>query len=76
MMESLPNGWATATLDDLIVRISNGANVSQYDEKIGHPISRIETIWDGKIDINRVKYIKENGDEFISKELSRNNVVI
>src|SRR6266568_8514706 len=64
---TLPNGWNTATLDDLIVKISNGANVAQYDVEVGLPISRIETIWNGKIDLKRVKYIRECDQEFISK---------
>ena len=59
----LPEGWQKTTLEHLIIRISNGANVTQHEEKIGLPITRIETIWNGKIDLNRVKYIKEDNDE-------------
>ena len=59
----LPEGWQKTTLEHLIVRISNGVNVTQYEEKIGLPITRIETIWNGKIDLKRVKYIKEDNDE-------------
>lgn len=63
----IPPGWEIAILDDLQMRISNGANVKQYDEKVGYPISRIETIWNGKIDTNRVKYIHETEDDFLEK---------
>ena len=59
----LPEGWQKTTLEHLIIRISNGVNVTQHEEKIGLPITRIETIWNGKIDLNRVKYIKEDNDE-------------
>jgi type I restriction enzyme, S subunit len=67
MKENFPDNWSIAELDDLIIRMTNGANVKQYDESIGLPISRIETIWNGKIDTNRVKYIKEKDSDFIAK---------
>ena len=62
-IDILPEGWQKTTLEHLIIRISNGVNVTQYKEKIGLPITRIETIWNGTIDLNRVKYIKEDSDE-------------
>ena len=62
-----PKNWAICKLDDVTVKISNGANVTQYEEKVGHPISRIETIWNEGIDLGRVKYIKENDMEFVKK---------
>jgi type I restriction enzyme S subunit len=75
-MSELPKGWAIAELDDLIVRMSNGANVNQFDDRIGLPISRIETIWNGKIDSERVKYIKECDDDFVAKyRLEKNDIL-
>lgn len=65
--KSLPNNWTICTLDDVIVKISNGANVTQYEEKVGYPISRIETIWNQGIDLQRVKYVKENDPFFVEK---------
>ena len=62
-IDILPEGWQKTALEHLIIRISNGVNVTQYEEKIGLPITRIETIWNGTIDLNRVKYIKEDSDE-------------
>lgn len=62
-----PQGWADALLDELVVKISNGANTAQFDEFIGFPISRIETIWNGEVDPERVKYIKENDESFVEK---------
>lgn len=66
-MQELPTGWIPVILDDLLTRISNGASVKQYDEKVGLPISRIETIWNETIDLQRVKYVKENDNEFVEK---------
>lgn len=69
MMElgELPAGWAVACLDDLLTKISNGANVVQYEDKTGYPISRIETIWNESIDLGRVRYIRESDAEFVEK---------
>ena len=63
----IPRGWEHCLLGDLIERISNGANTQQHEEKVGLPISRIETIWNGEIDWQRVKYIQEDFSEFIEK---------
>lgn len=64
---NLPISWAVCNLDDILLKISNGANVTQYNEKVGYPISRIETIWNQGIDLDRVKYIKENDADFVEK---------
>ncbi|MFZ4772682.1 MAG: restriction endonuclease subunit S [Chlamydiia bacterium] len=65
--KKLPKGWSTCLLEDLITRMSNGANVQQYDEKFGYPITRIETIWNESIDLTRIKFIKENDVDFVEK---------
>ncbi len=63
----LPAGWAITCLDDLLTKVSNGANVVQYEDKNGYPISRIETIWNESIDLERVRYIRESDAEFVEK---------
>jgi type I restriction enzyme S subunit len=74
--ELLPKEWTIAKLDDLIIRMTNGANVTQFDEAVGFPISRIETIWNQTIDFKRVKYIKESDPEFIGKyKLQENDIL-
>lgn len=66
-MEKVPAGWQLELLGNLVMKMSNGANVKQHDESVGYPISRIETIWNGNIDSQRVKYIKENDSDFVNK---------
>jgi type I restriction enzyme, S subunit len=66
-IKEIPKHWEVKKLGDVCEKITNGANAKQFDENIGLPISRIETIWNQQIDINRVKYIKENGRDFIEK---------
>lgn len=64
---SLPSNWVIADLDLLLERISNGSSAKQYNQKVGHPITRIETISYETIDLNRVKYVKETSTDFIGK---------
>lgn len=59
--------WVECILDDVLIRMSNGSSAKQFNEKVGFPISRIETIWNETIDLNRVKYIKESSEEIIEK---------
>jgi type I restriction enzyme S subunit len=54
----------------------NGANVTQYEEKVGYPISRIETIWNESIDLERVKYIKEYDEAFVDKYSLRHGDIL
>lgn len=67
MEKQLPKGWALSSLDVLVTKMANGANATQFEETVGYPISRIETIWNGDIDPTRVKYIKENDPAFFDK---------
>lgn len=64
---NLPINWSVCNLDDILLKISNGANVTQFDEIVGYPISRIETIWNQGIDLDRVKYILEDDFDFVEK---------
>ncbi len=76
MSNVIPESWQQANLEDLIIRMSNGANVDQLTEITNLPISRIETIWNGNIDPTRVKYIGQQDQEFIEKYcLNKNDIL-
>jgi type I restriction enzyme S subunit len=53
-----PKGWPTITLGDALVAIRNGVNAVQRTEPGGWPITRIETIADGTINMQRVRWIE------------------
>ena len=72
----LPKGWVLTTVGFVFDKISNGANVTQHEDKIGLPISRIETIWNETIDFDRVKYIEQNSKEFIEKYALKNDDIL
>lgn len=58
MEKSLPKGWAETEFGNIISLIKNGGNFKQEDlqSENYYPVSRIETIWNEEIDLNRVKY--------------------
>jgi type I restriction enzyme S subunit len=50
-------GWEKCRLGDLFLAIKNGANVVQVEADNGEwAVSRIETIWNGTVDPDRVKW--------------------
>ncbi len=50
--------WPECTLGDVLTAIRNGVNAGQRTEPSGWPITRIETIWNGTIDLERVRWIE------------------
>ncbi|MCG9890978.1 MAG: restriction endonuclease subunit S [Thermosynechococcaceae cyanobacterium MS004] len=66
-IETLPENWHLCFLEELLDRLSNGSSATQFSECAGFPITRIETISNGFIDTNRVKYVQETSKDFIDK---------
>lgn len=75
-IKDIPEGWTIIPFGEICEKMTNGSSAKQYDEKIGLPISRIETIWNETIDKTRVKYIAENDPEFISKYALKKNDIL
>lgn len=72
----LPKDWKVVKLGELCDKMANGANAKQFEDQIGLPISRIETIWNEDIDLKRVKYIYENDEAFIEKYALKKNDIL
>ncbi|MCB9036694.1 MAG: restriction endonuclease subunit S [Lewinellaceae bacterium] len=72
----LPNGWTGCKLDDLIIKIANGCNAKQSKDVSEWPITRIETISNETIDLNRVKYISEISAKEVEKYGLRFNDIL
>lgn len=72
----LPKDWKVVKLGELCDKMANGANAKQFEDQIGLPISRIETIWNENIDLKRVKYIYENDEAFIEKYALKKNDIL
>ena len=76
MDKKLPKDWQIKKLGDICVKMSNGSSAKQFEDQIGLPISRIETIWNETIDLKRVKYIYENDEAFIEKYALKENDIL
>jgi type I restriction enzyme, S subunit len=55
---SLPDKWRNALLGDVLDSIRNGTSATQNSDRIGVPVTRIETISQGIIDTERVGWIR------------------
>jgi type I restriction enzyme S subunit len=76
-MEKLPNNWIKTDLDTVILRMTNGSGLRQkempFDGSL--PISRIETIWNETIDLDRVKYVSASDDDIKKYSLQKGDVL-
>ncbi|ACB85558.1 restriction endonuclease subunit S [Natranaerobius thermophilus] len=55
----LPNNWAWVALDILAEEIKNGTTIKQSKTKPGIPVTRIESIQNNEIQLDRVRYIRD-----------------
>ena len=63
----LPSGWTITNLGSIIRKISNGITHKQTKTNNGIPVTRIETISNGIIDLERVGYLPEISNDLIEK---------
>jgi type I restriction enzyme S subunit len=49
--------WENKHLEELVVKMSNGTTATQIESVTPYPVTRIETISDGKINPKKVKFI-------------------
>ncbi len=63
----LPKGWARTRLADVLEDVRNGSTARQSRDSGGIPVSRIETISNSVIDLERVRYIHEATPELIER---------
>lgn len=55
--------WEMVKLEEIFVEIKNGKNVEQFDEKGRYKVSRIQTIANGTIDLEKTKWTNDNVSE-------------
>lgn len=60
--KEIPNDWNVYSLDELLEVIRNGTSEKQNQEGKGVPVTRIETIANGKIDYSKVGYVETDKD--------------
>lgn len=73
---SLPNGWTCVKISDVIVKMSNGTSQKQSKVNHGIPVTRIETISNSVIDLNKVGYIENISPDAIAKYALRDGDIL
>jgi type I restriction enzyme S subunit len=63
----LPNSWKWVRMADILTNISNGYSGIQSKSPPGIPLSRIETISTGVVDMSRVGYVQDISQDQIEK---------
>lgn len=54
-----PRGWPLIPLGELLLELRNGLTATQEKEPPGIPVTRIETISNGIVDMERVRYVRD-----------------
>jgi len=77
MEKQLPKNWVETDLDTVVLRMTNGSSLKQEEEPFegSLPISRIETIWNETIDLDRVKYVDASEDNIKKYALQKGDVL-
>jgi type I restriction enzyme S subunit len=59
MSATLPKGWAETSFEKVLISISNGISDKQNKERKGIPVTRIETISDGNLNLKKIGYVDD-----------------
>jgi type I restriction enzyme S subunit len=63
-LPALPDGWASATVDQLSREVRYGSSAKTNEESNGIPVLRMGNIKDGQLVTNALKYLPEAHGEF------------
>jgi len=69
-----PSSWKAQILKDLIISIKNGISEAQNLNHEGLRVTRIETISNGMIDVNKVGYVKST-KEYLNYKLNVGDIL-
>ncbi|WP_396428716.1 restriction endonuclease subunit S [Limnohabitans sp.] len=64
MLESLPEGWANATVEQLSQLVEYGSSSKTSDDATGIPVLRMGNIFEGELRFDDLKYLPKEHDEF------------
>lgn len=67
--------WEILPLQEVVREIRNGSTAAQNLDGKGYKVTRIETIKDGYIDSNRVRYVELSDAELIKWKLEENDIL-
>ncbi len=73
---TLPEGWAWTTLGATVDQLSNGLTKRQSKEPVGVPVSRIQTISQGTINLDLVGYLPDVSTKEVEKYKLRSGDIL
>lgn len=76
MFENIPKNWEKDKLKNILDILRNGANIKQFDNADGIPISRIETIANGYVDFNKVGYANIYDDKYKDYYIQKGDILL
>lgn len=77
MKKQLPKNWVECDLETIVERMTNGANLYQNETYFenSYPITRIETIADESINLERVKYVIATHEQIQKYSLKKGDIL-
>ena len=75
-MGETPEEWDAVNLKDILSEITNGITAYQSDDKTDYPVTRIETISDGVINPDKVKFLVSISKHDLGKYRLRNGDIL
>jgi type I restriction enzyme S subunit len=64
MSDELPQGWSRARVGDLALLVQYGSSAKTSEDPAGVPVLRMGNIVDGRLNLQRLKYLPRSHDEF------------
>ena len=74
-LPSLPDGWTTATVEQLSMRVQYGSSAKTNEDATGVPVLRMGNIQEGKFDFEKLKYLPKAHNEFPELLLARGDLL-
>lgn len=75
-MGEIPEEWNAVNLKDVLLELTNGTTSYQSDDETDYPVTRIETISDGVINPDKVKFLVSISKQDLGKYSLRNGDIL
>jgi type I restriction enzyme S subunit len=71
----LPDGWTWTTIGEVITDFRNGVSGKQNKDGNGYPVSRIETISDGVVNLGKIGYLNVDHQKIEKYQLHEGDIL-
>jgi len=72
---TIPTSWDVVELKDITEKLTNGISESQNTEGNGFPVTRIETIANGKVNLAKVGWVDDDPSEYKDYRIRENDIL-